>query len=202
MELKCDGNACGTNSTFSYDYDLKNAFAIGADFMFKLGDLFRIGPGLFHTFTTDVEVDGVSGEAGSLTEVNFVAEVIPRVSPGIWLVPRLQTGLALFNASGDVKNAFVTPMKETCNDMKSQYSGYGVTVNCSNFDNPHIGFDIGLGFGAMFAVGPNVRLRADLMYEYFDAILGKVEASGGGDSATQTLDLSGSRYLLMGGAEF
>jgi hypothetical protein len=200
MKGSCDGSSCETSSSDSSDADLKTAPAIGADFMFKLGDLFRIGPGLLHTFTTDVEAEGTSIEAGSLTEINFVAEVIPRVSPSVWLVPRLQTGLALFNASGPLKTS-INSSKQDCTDLKDATSGSGTNISCSNFDNPHIGFDIGLGFGAMFAVTPSIRLRADVMYEYFESTLGKVEASGGGIDATSTVKLAGDRYLLMAGME-
>lgn len=202
-EYKCESSACAqigaVNS--SLQMDLGSAFAFGADFMFRVGDLFRIGPGLLHTLTSEVELQNLYQDAGSLTEINFVAEVIPRVSPTIWLVPRAQVGIALFNASGPLKTDINTA-KAICAADESDAPAYpGVKVECSNFDNPHLGFDLGVGFGAMFALSPTVRVRADAMYEYFRFSLGKEKISGTGVDFQQSTSLSGNRYLLLAGLE-
>ncbi len=191
-EDKCDGSDCTGYTNTSTDYDLKTAFSIGADFMFKLGDLFRIGPGFLYTTTMDVKASGATSntELGSIVDVNFVAEVIPRVSPTVWLVPRVQLGLSVLNASGDMKTALDNG-KTTC--LNNAYTG------CDSFDNPHVGFNLGLGFGAMFAVAPTIRLRVDTMYEYYSISVYSYSAPG--LDANVTGSASGGRYFLLAGME-
>jgi hypothetical protein len=207
-ERNCEGTLCGdANSAVpevfgsgSSDFDLKTGFVVGADFMFKVHDLIRIGPGLLHTFTTDMTPDGGSSqEMGSLTEFNFVGEVIPKVSPTVWLVPRIQVGMMMFNASGASKDG-MTAYKNYCSDLAANS---GATVNgCNSFDNPHLGYDVGAGFGVMFAVGPTIRLRADALYEHFSVSGGSMDVtSPAGDTLKQTYTASANRYFLMGGLE-
>jgi len=199
-EGKCEGSSCYTTTASDYDFDVKTAFAIGADFMFKVGNLVRIGPGFLHTFTTDVSLANQPKiELGSLTEINFVAELIPRVSPTVWLVPRLQLGATVFNASGPAKTA-IDGAKASCAADQATYASDGATISCSNYDNPHVGYNLGLGFGTLFAVAPDVRLRADAFYEYFNFGIGTEEGTGAADfKGTDTM--SGSRFLLMVGVE-
>jgi len=196
----CTGGSCSSSGTTSIDFDLKSAFAIGADFMFKVHNLIRIGPGLLYTTPTDGGSGGTSAEVGSFTEINFVAEVIPQVSPTIWLVPRAQLGASVFTATGPYKTG-IARLKEQCTTDQATYSSQGASTNCTNFDNPHLGFNIGLGFGALFAVTPRIRLRADALLEYFKVTLGKEEITGGGYDFKLTDTLASSRLLLLLGAE-
>jgi hypothetical protein len=187
----------------SRDYSHKPAFAIGADFLFRVGELFRIGPSIFHTFNMEVEPDGAtSREIGSLTDFDFVAEVIPRVSPTVWLVPRVQAGGTMFNASGDQKT-FETTAKNVCQNYSSQLSSYGARLeNCGSYASPHFGYNLGIGFGALFAVASNVRLRADLLLSHYAITFYEMKATGNGISGTQKQGGSGERYFLSGGVEF
>lgn len=196
----CEGPSCNPAGSASVDFDLKSAFAIGADFMFKVHNLIRIGPGLLHTLASDGSAGGTTAEVGSITELNFVAEAIPRVSRIVWLVPRAQLGATMFTASGPYKNDIAT-WKGMCTADKSTYSSQGASTTCSNFDNPHLGFNLGIGFGALFAVSPSIRLRADALIEYFKVTLGKEEVSGGGYDFKWTNTLASSRFLLLLGAE-
>jgi len=115
VDAQCTGSTC-TAASDSQDYDLSQAFAIGFDFLFRVGDLLRLGPGLAYTHTMDWQGSGESShtEMGNLTDLNFVAELIPRVSPTVWLVPRLQLGLTLYNASGTADTDESTS-KASCN---------------------------------------------------------------------------------------
>jgi len=192
LERKCEGSSCISPTSASADYDMKSAFAVGADFMFKVGDLVRMGPGLLYTNTMDVKGDGAtsSDELGSIVDLNFVFELVPRVSPTVWLVPRAQLGLSFLNTSG----ATMDSQNVTKNDCtNSAMSG------CDSVDNPHLGYNLGLGFGAMFAVSPSVRLRVDTLYQYYSINLYNVSATDA--NATLTLDASGSRYFLFAGME-
>lgn len=196
-EDSCDGSDCGNYQNSSLDYDMKTAFAIGADFMFKLGDLFRIGPGLLYTNTMDVKPSGDSSshEMGSTVDVNFVAEVIPRVSPTVWLVPRVQLGVTVLNASGDSAG----DLQNTLNGMKATCEATSGITGCDSLNNPHVGVNLGLGFGAMFAVGPTIRLRVDTLYQYYSVSLYSLGASG--YNATDSGTASGGRYFLLAGME-
>jgi hypothetical protein len=206
LEQKCSGGDCGTvytytdwpifySGTSSADYDHKPAIAIGADFMFKLGDIIRIGPGLMHTFNMSIKPDGASNDMdfGSLTDINFVFEVIPRVSPTVWLVPRAQLGVSMLTPSGDF-DRMLKSYKDYCNSNSDVFSG------CDTLGGPFFGVNVGLGFGAMFAVSPSVRLRVDSMYQYYTINGWNVKVSGGDANATSTV--SGGRGFLMGGVEF
>jgi hypothetical protein len=153
-----------------------------------------------HTLTSNASDGTNSIEAGSLTELNIVAEAIPRVTRTVWLVPRVQAGLALFTATGTTKDG-LSELKGHCLSDREAAAANGTNVNCSSWGNPHIGFDLGLGFGAMLAVSRSIRLRADAMYDYFNVALGTEEASGAID-LNHKLRLSGSRFLVMGGVEF
>jgi hypothetical protein len=200
----CDGNACTLAGvdTVSTDYSLETAFAIGADFLFKVHDLVRIGPGIFHTFTTKATPSGqASQETGSFTELNFVGEVTPRVSPIVWLIPRLQVGMAMFNASGPFGDLLTAQKNQCSTDAADASAAGGSITGCDSFGNPHVGYDIGAGFGAMFAVGPTIRLRTDFLYEYYSVGVGEESASAGSDSLTLNWRLSGSRYFLLAGME-
>lgn len=193
FEDKCDGSDCGNYVNTSTDYDLKTAFAIGADFMFKIGDLFRIGPGLLYTHTMDEKESGASSstELGSIVDVNFVAEVVPRVSPTVWLVPRVQFGLSMLNTSGTFKTR-QDAMKTSCTSTEGE-------TGCDSIDNPHMGYNLGLGFGVMFAAGPTVRFRVDTLYQYYSLSLYSLGVTG--LNATESGSASGSRYFLLAGIE-
>ncbi len=208
MEQKCTGEDCdliyaytewpiyGSGSA-AQDYDHKPAFALGADFMFKLGELFRIGPGLLHTFNmeTKADLDGldVSSDLGSRTDLNFVAEVIPRVGRNVWLIPRVQIGLSMLTPSGTMNN-LLKDYKDYCNINSDVFTG------CNSLSGPYFGPNVALGIGAMFAVGPRVRLRVDGMYQHYAISGWDVKVQGGNANATSSI--SGGRSLLMGGVEF
>jgi hypothetical protein len=194
--LGCSGSECGADSL---DYDLSNAVAISFDFLFRVGDLLRLGPGLMYTNTMDWQPSGQSShtEMGNLTDLNFVAELIPRVSPKVWLVPRLQLGLTVYNASGTA-DTNESASKASCNSSNTS----GVTESgCDSIGSPHLGFNIGAGFGVLFATGSAVRIRIDLLADYYKFNLFDVTGTDSSGSTHITVTASGMRYLLMAGIE-
>ena len=58
---------------------------------------------------------------------------------------------------------------------------------------------MGLGFGALFAVGDKIRLRADALFEYYSISLYSISVPGA--SADINEKLNGNRFLLLGGLE-
>ena len=194
LNAQCSGSSC-TAASDSIDYDLSQAFAISFDFLFRVGDLFRLGPGLAYTHTMDWQASGQSShtEMGNLTDLNFVAELIPRVSPTVWLVPRLQLGLTVYNASGTA-DTDESANKASCN------SSSGVS-GCDSIGSPHLGYNIGAGFGVLFATGSAVRVRIDLLADYYKFNLVDITGTDSTGATHVTETASGLRYLLMAGIE-
>jgi hypothetical protein len=175
----------------SQDFSVSMAAAISLDFMFKIGSLFRIGPGLLYTHTMDVKDDvpgATSVEMGTITDFDVVAEVVPKVGGSVWLLPRMDMGLSMYNASG------VAADSETANQQGCE--SYGIN-GCSSYKSPHIGFNIGPSFGVMFAAGNTVRVRFDTSLRYYSINLASLDSGG----QTATLTGSGIRYFLLGGIE-
>jgi hypothetical protein len=192
FSTSCDGPNCGATTAPGADYSLGMAFALSADFLFKIGSLFRLGPGLMYTHTMHVTEDvpgATSVEMGSLTNFEFVTEVVPKVGESVWLVPRLQMGLSMYNASGESADA------ETAN--QTSCSSSGLIDGCDTYKSPHFGFNFGAGFGVMFAAGPMLRVRFDSLVEYYYLMLSNRTLLGN----TVIESASGPRFLLLGGIE-
>ena len=191
-KFSCSGSDCTGYTGGSYDYDHKGGIVLGADFFGQLSELIRLGGGLLYTMSNDTEYDGVSDDysTGSVLSTDVILELTPRVGRSAWLTPRLQLGPSFLFASGDLQSD-LEDGKQSCKD--NQLSG------CSSFDNPHIGFNFALGFGALFAVGDKVRLRGDALFEYYSIKL--ISESVPGYSAEVSEKVTGSRLLLLGGLE-
>jgi hypothetical protein len=181
-KVECSGTFCSSITMSDMDYELSKAVAVSFDFLFKVGELFRIGPGLMYTNTMDVYPSKQSNhtELGNLTDIDFVAELIPRVGPSVWLVPRLQFGLTAYNASGTAE----TGEKENMDACKNQT---GITTlvasNCTG-----------------------VRLRVDGLLNYYSFGLGEItytydDGYSTPESARLKLSTSGTRFLLLAGME-
>jgi hypothetical protein len=197
-EGQCSGSLCAPPTSASDDYDLSSAVATSFDFLFKVGNLVRLGPGLMYTHTMDAQRSGASAhtELGNFTDLDFVVELIPRVSPTVWLIPRLQLGLMAYNASGTAEDG-ENASQSACNTN----TGFSRT-GCDSYKSPHIGFNAGLGFGVMFAAGSTVRVRIDALSEYYTFKLHETTATtSDGRTASMTASTSGERYLLLAGIE-
>lgn len=194
----CTGSICGTGSSDSSDYDVNSALALSLDFLFKVGKIVRLGPGFMYTHTMDAKFSGdtSSHELGNMTDLDFVLEFVPRVSPSVWLVPRFQLGLMAFNATGSGSTAEQNE-KTACLSGSSGVSFSG----CDSIDSPHIGFNAGLGFGVLFATGSSVRLRIDTLLDYYSFGVEDVTANTSSGSGQLTVSASGTRYFLLAGLE-
>lgn len=188
-ELSCDGDLCDTTAASEYDHT--TSFGVGADLLFRAGSVIRLGPGFGYLFEYEIEFENESDEdtVGSDLDVSFVLEAAVPVSPSVWLVPRGQLGVKLLFPAGDLRDG-LDEIKEDC--VAAGMDG------CDSLEGARPGVQFGIGFGAMFALGPNVRLRADAMYQYYKINLYTVESAGGDAS----VDLTGGRGFLMAGVEF
>jgi len=189
-KLECEGDGC-VPGVFDNDYDHKTDFGIGIDVLFKVGSTIRLGPGIAYLPEYDVKFDGASRDdsTGSDLDLSFVMDFVIPTSPKMWIVPRGQLGAKALMPSGDLKDA-LDQLKDNC--KANGLSG------CDSLEGARPGVQIGLGVGMMFAVSPSVRLRADLMVQYYRINLFTIE--GGGNKAE--VNLTGNRGFLMAGAEF
>ncbi len=198
-ETSCDGSGCEAAGLLEGegDYDLTYGFAVGAELLFSLSPLIRIGPSLIlglgiEAETEDADGDDDTADFGMIGNLNFVFELTPQVSPTVWLTPRAQLGLAMYNATGDAAD-FEDDMKEGCEDA-------GGVDGCESYTGPHLGWGFGLGMGAMFSVSPSIRLRGDLMWNYYSISTFSLSSSDL-DVDDYSNTVSGSQIMLLGGIE-
>ena len=193
MKYECDGSDCNGGSD-DHDFDHKTAFMLGADFLFTVGSVVRLGPGLQIGTNMEVEPDGSSEdyEIGSDVSMNFVLEADFPVGDRVWIGPRGQVGGTILIPSGDMEDT-LEENKEMCEDYDFD--------NCDVFDGPHLGVNLGLGAGVIFAAGESVRLRADLMIQPYLIHMFTWDPGNGFDREV-THTISGTRTYIMGGIEF
>jgi hypothetical protein len=192
----CDGDCVIASSTGS-DYSHKLGGRFTADFLFKAGSMIRLGPGLAFTPPTSIKSDtpfgSVDAEVGSDMGLDFIFEVAPRVGQAVWLVPRGEIGLTVLFPTGDLKNTLEDTERQ-CNDIGGS--------DCSSIGKARPGFNAGLGFGALFGVSEKVRLRADLLAQFYVVNLYTYTFDSFGLSTTVTENVAGSRFFLLGGIDF
>ena len=195
----CSGDCTGIPNT-SNDFTLGSAPALSVGALFKIGKLFRIGPEITHTFKTKVSPKDSSNttatgsdESISMTDIDVVTELVPRVSRVVWLVPRVQLGAAIINAQGTYAD------RENANKSDCQTAGWS---GCDTLTSPHVGFHMGFGFGVMFAAGDMLRVRIDGLVDVFGAGVGNANGpTVYGTTRTLTENVFGTRGLLFAGLE-
>jgi hypothetical protein len=191
-DFKCEGD-CTVSNIPGTDYSHRIGGRFTADFLFKAGPLIRLGPGLGFVPPASIKNDGetFTREVGSDLAIDFIFEVVPRVGPGVWLVPRGELGLTV-----------LIPAPELRDSLEARCLALGAS-NCGSAGDARPGFNAGLGFGALFAVSDSVRLRADLLAQFYVVNLSTYEATTSFlGSTTIAHNVSGSRFFLLGGIEF
>lgn len=190
-----------TSDSLSYTHNV--AIALSADFLWKLASVVRLGPELMYVVGESVSMSGtglptnVSGNNivgtlspsfGSDLALDAVLEIAPQVARTVWAAPRVQLGGGVIFPGGDLGH-YLDLLKSAC-----KADGYG---GCDAIGSPAVGWNAGLGFGVIFAVSKSVRLRGDLLAQYYSFSLFTVH--GGVDSSES---ISSSRYFLAFGVEF
>jgi hypothetical protein len=196
-KIDCNGDVadCGTTPSQSTDMTFGGAPAISIGAMFKIGKLFRIGPEVFHTFKTGITTNPawtIGDFSAAITDIDVVAELVPRVSRAVWLVPRVQLGAAIFNYSGGMAD-WEKNQKTACQD--------GGFNGCDTITSPHLGGHIGFGFGAMFAAGDRIRIRVDGLLDVLAVETQNASGTTTNGSVTITENLVATRGLLFAGLE-
>lgn len=198
----CNGPSCTSTDGQSADYSHQVAFALDADFLWRLGSLVRLGPGVM--FVTGQSVKLQSGKVfilspyntktepsiGSDLAIDAVVEIDPQVSGKVWLAPRVQGGMGLLLPSGDLS------------DRLNYLNGYCPSTydGCNSVSGAHFGWHAGLGFGVVYALNSLVRLRADVLAQYYSFSLFSIQQTADGTKYTE--GISSSRGFLFLGAEF
>jgi hypothetical protein len=195
---KCTEGDCSvffpTDDAGDFDYTHRASGGLGAEVLWKLGSLIRLGPGLFYVLPSGVDfARGGKSDLGSDLSLDFIFEVAPRVGPATWLLPRAQFGGTLLFPSGEL-DAFLTDMEDACMDRGDS--------GCESISGPRPGVNGGLGFGVLSAITDSVRLRMDLLAQLYLVSLysANAPASFGGTPVSRTV--GGSRFFLLGGIEF
>jgi hypothetical protein len=195
---KCTEGDCSvffpTDDAGDFDYTHRVSGGLGAELLWKLGSLVRLGPGLFFVLPSEVDFEqGGRSEIGSDLSLDVIFELAPRVGAAVWLVPRAQVGGTLLFPTGDMK-AFLSDMENACFDRGDS--------GCGSISGARPGVNGGLGFGVLSTASEFVRLRADLLAQIYWVSLYSADApaSFGGTPVSRTV--SGSRFFLIGGLEF
>ena len=194
MEGSCPSGGCEFGWDGSVDYDHKISVALEVDFLFTVAKMLRLGPSLAYGTTQNVDIDGAGGsvesEIGSDLALDFMLEVAIPVAPKIWIAPGGRLGLLMLFPAGDLDDEMQAWQDACEND--------GTIGGCDNLSGARMGFDYGLGVGAIFGVADKVRLRGDLVWRGYSVNVFTLSGDGG----DETMDLSGGRVFLMAGAEF
>ncbi len=198
----CDGNNCDSSSTDSLDYSHKVAFAVSADFLWRLGSIVRLGPGLMYVGGESVKLE--SGRVlypnnksdpsiGSDLAIDAVLEFAPQVADTVWLAPRLQLGMGVLFPGGDLNDYY--------DYQKSYCTNSGQLDGCDSVGNASVGWHAGVGFGVVFSVSNSVRLRGDVFAQYYAFKLYGVQVKPPVD-AKYAENIASTRGFLFFGIEF
>jgi hypothetical protein len=194
---ECKGSACSSSNVGARDYAPKINPLVEGHAFFQATNFLRLGTTLMLSPSGKVKFKGVENAAdegfGTLLNLDLAAELTPRLSRNIWLVPRLQSGLSMLFPTGELSQ-HLSSSKDTCN------SGNGAFTNCGSLDGPRYGLNVGVGVGALYAVSDVIGLRVDTLFEYYSIRLTTIEA--GSRDASLTENVSGGRFMLFGGMEF
>lgn len=195
LTRSCEGSGCDPNLSDSAGYTNRRALIIGADFLWQLTPLVRLGPSLLYTVEGDVDPD--SGDEtvygfGPDASVDAVAELSVRLGRRAWLVARLAGGLSVLMPEED--------LDDTLAEVSAQCRADDSLQHCDSPKGSHLGFNFGGGAGLLYAVSETVRLRFDALVEWHRIRLYSLRDS----TRSQDLDLklTGTRTMLLGGMEF
>jgi hypothetical protein len=157
--------------------------------------LLRTGPALSYGFQPSVTFDSSNGrtDLGSILTLGWAVELTPQIAKRLWLVPQLQLSYALLFPGGELKGQF-DQWRTNC---EQGFANFG---DCDSIGGSRSGFHAALGVGLLYAAAPSVRLRFDLLAEYYYYPL--LELSASDADVTLTERTSGLRQVILAGLEF
>jgi hypothetical protein len=191
VDDSCDGDCAGIAAS-DKPFDNRASFGGSVDFMGTVGRLVRMGLGLFYVAPYEVDLDGVaeSYELGSDFSMDFVFEFTPRLAPGVWLLPRVQTGLTVLFPAGD----FADELERLADLCEAASVG-----DCGKIEGLKPGLNLGVGFGGLFLASESFGLRADLLFQAYAINVFTVESDSLDVSASR--NIVGTRLFVLAGVE-
>ncbi len=192
-KLACRGDCAGFAGTDD-GYEHSPAFTMGVDALFGIGRFVRLGPSFEYTFTNPVDLTGHGAfDVGSDFTVNGAVEGVLPLTPRADVHARFEAGLLGLGEGKDLKRYLDGLRTDFCPPP-----GQG---SCSISDGMHVGWNIGVGIGGGYRVHAHVRVRADLLFQYYSLELYTLDAHLLGHDIQAYETLSGGRLFLSAGAE-
>lgn len=176
-------------------YSHSPAFVVGAEALFGVLDRFRFGLGALIVPMSDIRLVGATDDfaVGTDLGIHAIAEMVIRATPRVWVLPRLQGGPMGLFPGGDLRSLLDSLNRDYC---------VGMVKGCDSLTGSYWGWNVGAGGGALWVSGEHVRLRSDVLVQYYAVPLYTLSAR----LATAAIDVSerltGARILFTLGAEF
>jgi hypothetical protein len=189
----CSG-ACMGFAPDNASYEHAVAFGVGADALFTLFDVLRLGPSLFYVFPNHVDIDGAKGHfgIGSDLGVDLTVEGALSVAPKVRIVPRVQSGATILFPGGELEQ-WLNLVHSACVDAAR---------GCDTPTAARVGWNVGVGVGALYFLSDRFRLRADVLAQYYSVRMYNVGAPLLGNTIDVSETLFGGRLFFMLGAEY
>lgn len=189
-KLSCRGDCAGFAGTDT-GYEHRPAFTMGADALFGIGRFLRLGPSFEYTFTNSVDLSGRGAfDVGSDFTVNGAVEGVLPLTPRADLHARFEGGLLGLDEGTDLKRYLDVLRTELC-----------TPGDCPISEGLHVGWNVGLGIGGAYRVHRHVRVRVDMLFQYYSLELYTLDARLLGHDIQAYETLSGGRLFLSVGAE-
>jgi hypothetical protein len=193
--LECTGEGCNglANGERSYGFKPSPLVTVGA--YYQPLAVLRTGPVLGYAFQQSVEFEASSGrtDLGDILTVGWALELTPQVAKQLWIVPQLQVAYALLFPRGDLERGFER-WETSCEQSFAEFE------DCGSLGGNRAGIHASAGVGLLYAASPAVRLRLDLLTEYYFYPLLELSAADGDAKLTERT--SGVRQLCLAGLEF
>lgn len=190
-KLSCSGDCAGFAGTDN-GYQHKPAFSMGVDALFGIGRYLRLGPSFEYTFTNAVDLSGRgSFDVGSDFTLNGAVEGVLPLSPRADIHARFEGGLLALGEGNDLKRYLDVLRTDLCSPGES----------CPISEGLHVGWNVGVGVGGGYRVHEHVRVRLDLLFQYYSLELYTLDARLLGHDIQAYETLSGGRLFLSAGAE-
>jgi hypothetical protein len=191
-ELECRGNCAGFAGT-NDAYEHLPSFSLGGGVLFGIGRYLRLGPSFEYTFTNDVDIAGRGRfEVGDDFTVDAVVEGFFPIAPRWGIAPHVQGGLLDLMPGGDLRNYIGALRAEFCPILDAA---------CAIPDGARLGWEVGVGAGVWFRAHERVRLRLDVLIQYYELELYSIKAQLFGNPIEAYETLSGGRLMLTAGVE-
>jgi hypothetical protein len=191
---ECAG-PCDRFAPVDSTYSHSPAFVVGADALFGVLDRFRFGLGALIVPASDIRLAGAADDfaVGTDLGIHAVAEVVIRATPRVWVLPRLQGGPIGLFPGGDLRSLLDSLHRDYC---------VGAVKGCDSLTGSYWGWNVAAGAGALWVSAERVRLRTDLLVQYYAVPLYTLSARLAAAAIDVSERLTGARMLFTLGAEF